>query len=225
MCWPFSQQAGLRAQRAKHPGRRPGSWLDSPWQANRLHLLAQPVFIESLSFLEKPLNRSFFPCDGLASPRGGCSDLSLHSSFGKRNFTSLKTRSTVCRIIVHRIDFFAPGHYRKETMKEPCSPKPESSDPDLRPVEGPDANEELAALAKALGHPARVQIVRILARRTTCVCGDIVDELPLSQSTVSQHLKVLKDVGIIRGEIDGPRVCYCLSPRTLRRLRSLISSL
>lgn len=83
----------------------------------------------------------------------------------------------------------------------------------------------MAILAKALGHPARIQIVRLLACRTTCVCGDIVDELPLSQSTVSQHLKVLKEAGIIRGEIDGPRVCYCLNPRTLRRLKALVGSL
>jgi ArsR family transcriptional regulator, arsenate/arsenite/antimonite-responsive transcriptional repressor len=109
--------------------------------------------------------------------------------------------------------------------KPPCVPKPEFLEPDLRPVEGPEADEELAILAKALGHPARVQIVRLLARRTTCICGDIVDELPLSQSTVSQHLKVLKEAAVIRGEIDGPRVCYCLDARTLRRLRSLISSL
>ena len=95
----------------------------------------------------------------------------------------------------------------------------------MRPVEGPEAALELAILAKALGHSARVQIVRLLARRTTCVCGDIVDELPLSQSTVSQPLKVLKEAGIIRGEIDGPRVCYCLNPRTLRRLRALVCSL
>ena len=124
-----------------------------------------------------------------------------------------------------RVDFYRDLTYRKKTMKDPCSPQPESLQPDLRPVEGPQADSELAALAKALGHPARVQIVRLLGRRTTCVCGDIVDELPLSQSTVSQHLKVLKDVGIIHGEIDGPRVCYCLNPRTVRRLRSLVSSL
>lgn len=110
-------------------------------------------------------------------------------------------------------------------MKEPCLPKPQSTQPDLRPVEGAEADEELAILAKALGHPARIQIVRLLACRTTCVCGDIVDELPLSQSTVSQHLKVLKEAGIIRGEIDGPRVCYCLNPRTLRRLKALVGSL
>ncbi len=107
-----------------------------------------------------------------------------------------------------------------------CGPPPEPEDaPDLRPVEGPAADEELASLAKAVGHPARVQILRLLVRREECICGDIVDELPLAQSTVSQHLKVLKDVGLIRGEIDGPRVCYCVEPRALRRLKALIGSL
>jgi ArsR family transcriptional regulator, arsenate/arsenite/antimonite-responsive transcriptional repressor len=97
--------------------------------------------------------------------------------------------------------------------------------PDLRPVEGPEADEELAHLAKALGHPARVQIMRLLVRREACICGDIVDELPLAQSTVSQHLKVLKEAGLIRGDIDGPRVCYCVEPRVLRRLKALVGSL
>jgi ArsR family transcriptional regulator, arsenate/arsenite/antimonite-responsive transcriptional repressor len=89
---------------------------------------------------------------------------------------------------------------------------------DPRPVEGREVDEELAALTKAVGHPARVQILRLLVRCESCICGDIVDELPLAQSTVSQHLKVLKEAGLIRGEIDGPRVCYCIEPRTLRRL-------
>ena len=97
--------------------------------------------------------------------------------------------------------------------------------PDLRPVEGPAADEELALLCKAVGHPARVQILRLLVRRDACICGDIVDELPLAQSTVSQHLKVLKDAGLIRGEIDGPRVCYCVEPHVLRRLKALVGSL
>ena len=92
-------------------------------------------------------------------------------------------------------------------------------------MEGKDADEELAALAKAIAHPARVAIVRLLVRKTACVCGDIVDELPLAQSTVSQHLKVLKEAGLIRGEVDCPRVCYCIEPRTLRRLRVLVSGL
>ncbi len=86
-------------------------------------------------------------------------------------------------------------------------------------MEGTAADEELALLCKAVGHPARVQILRLLVRRNACVCGDIVDELPLAQSTVSQHLKVLKDAGLIRGDIDGPRVCYCMEPHVLQRLR------
>ena len=110
--------------------------------------------------------------------------------------------------------------------KDACAPvttPPQA--PDTRPVEGPEADDELATLAKAIGHPARVQIMRLLVRRDACICGDIVDELPLALSTVSQHLKVLKDAGLIRGEIDGPRVCYCVEPRVLRRLKALIGSL
>ncbi len=107
-----------------------------------------------------------------------------------------------------------------------CPPPSRRPDePDLRPVEGREADEELATLCKAVGHPARVQILRLLARTDSCICGDIVDELPLAQSTVSQHLKVLKGAGLIRGEIDGPRVGYCLEPSALRRLRALIGSL
>jgi ArsR family transcriptional regulator len=110
--------------------------------------------------------------------------------------------------------------------KAACVPPARKDEPpDLRPVEGEAADDELASLAKAVGHPARVQILRLLARRETCICGDIVDELPLAQSTVSQHLKVLKQAGLIRGEIDGPRVCYCLEPRALRRLKALVGNL
>ncbi len=105
-----------------------------------------------------------------------------------------------------------------------CGPSLDG-EPDLRPVEGKEADEELSILAKALGHPARVQIMRLLVRRNACICGDIVDELPLAQSTVSQHLKVLKEAGLIRGEIDGPRVGYCVEPRVLRRFRALVGSL
>ncbi len=105
-----------------------------------------------------------------------------------------------------------------------CAP-PDESAPDLRPVEGDDADQELARLAKALGHPARVRILRLLTRRNACFCGEIVDEIGLAQSTVSQHLKIMKDAGLVQGEIDGPRVCYCLSPRVVRRLKALIGSL
>lgn len=86
-------------------------------------------------------------------------------------------------------------------------------------------DEELAILAKALGHPARVRIIQFLAKRSSCMCGDIVDELPLAQSTVSQHLKVLKDAGLICGDVDGPRVCYCIEPSALKRLKTLITAL
>ena len=84
---------------------------------------------------------------------------------------------------------------------------------------------ELATLAKALGHPARVQIVRFLLSQDSCMCGDIVEHLPLAQSTVSQHLKMLKASGLIQGTIDGPRVCYCVEPKVLDRLKQLVSGL
>ena len=84
---------------------------------------------------------------------------------------------------------------------------------------------ELATLAKALGHPARVAIVRMLAESGECQCGSISDRLPLAQSTVSQHLKVLKQAGLIRGEVDAPRICYCIDPATLARFKALVSRL
>ena len=77
---------------------------------------------------------------------------------------------------------------------------------------------ELALLAKALGHPVRVRILRLLLSREDCYCGQIVDELPLAQATVSQHLKVLKDAGLIIGEIEGLRTCYCASRERLAEL-------
>jgi len=80
----------------------------------------------------------------------------------------------------------------------------------------------LAEVAKAIGHPARIAILKILAARNTCICGEIVDELPLSQSTVSQHLKALKGAGLIEGEIEGPRTCYCLSVSGIAKLKRLL---
>jgi DNA-binding transcriptional ArsR family regulator len=69
---------------------------------------------------------------------------------------------------------------------------------------------KIAAYAKALSHPARIAILHLLIKKQACICGDIVDELPLSQSTVSQHLKELKAAGLIKGEIEGKKVCYCI---------------
>lgn len=74
-----------------------------------------------------------------------------------------------------------------------------------------DEQNRVAELAKAFAHPARVAILQLLAQRKACVCGDLVDELPLAQATVSQHLKELKRIGIIQGEINPPRVCYCIN--------------
>jgi ArsR family transcriptional regulator, arsenate/arsenite/antimonite-responsive transcriptional repressor len=80
-------------------------------------------------------------------------------------------------------------------------------------------DERLAGWLKALAHPARLRIVDVLAARGTCVCGEIVEVLPLAQATVSQHLKILKDAGLLQGTLDGPRSCYCLDAAALRELR------
>lgn len=86
-------------------------------------------------------------------------------------------------------------------------------------------SEELAKLAWAIAHPARVKILSILLIRDTCMCGELVDAMPLAQSTVSQHLKILKESGLVLGEIDGPKVCYCVNPAMLARLKELVASL
>ncbi len=80
-----------------------------------------------------------------------------------------------------------------------------------------------ADLAKALAHPARIAILELLADRATCICGDITAELPLAQSTISQHLKALKKSGIIKGEVDGTRVCYCLDEKTVNEFDERIT--
>jgi DNA-binding transcriptional ArsR family regulator len=88
---------------------------------------------------------------------------------------------------------------------------------------------ELAEIAKALGHPARIAILKYVANQSSCICNDIVEELPLSQSTISQHLKALKKVGLIDGEIDGPRTCYCLNTEicssALRSIQKLFTQI
>ncbi len=84
---------------------------------------------------------------------------------------------------------------------------------------------ELARTAKALGHPARVAILNYLIECGQCMCGQIVEVLPLAQATVSQHLKVLKEAGLIVGEVDGPRVCYCVDPKAVKRFKELVNGL
>jgi DNA-binding transcriptional ArsR family regulator len=87
------------------------------------------------------------------------------------------------------------------------------------------AQIELASFAKALGHPARIAILQFLAERKVCICGDIVNELPLSQSTVSQHLKELKNVGLIKGDIEGPSVCYCIDEKNWNKVKDALNEL
>lgn len=94
------------------------------------------------------------------------------------------------------------------------------------PKQPPTAEmEELAAFCKALGHPARVAILAHLKGLNQCVCGEIVNILPLAQSTVSQHLKSLKKAGLIRGEVEGPRTCYCLDREAWERFQELLGQL
>jgi DNA-binding transcriptional ArsR family regulator len=86
-------------------------------------------------------------------------------------------------------------------------------------------DQKLAAFAKALAHPARIAILRSLAKRGTCVCGEIVEVLPLAQSTVSQHLKELKAAGLVQGEVDGPKSCYCIDWKNLETARDALQAL
>ena len=93
------------------------------------------------------------------------------------------------------------------------------------PEDEVEANAHLARLAKAVGHPTRVAIIRMLVQNEGCIVGDIVDRLPLAQSTVSEHLKKLKEAGLIRGEVDGPQVCYCIEEGAVALFKALVASL
>jgi ArsR family transcriptional regulator len=104
-----------------------------------------------------------------------------------------------------------------------CDAEPAQPELSMLPLEGPEADEELAKLAKAIGHPARVRILRLLSRKEARVCSQIVDELPLAQSTVSEHLRILKEAGLVRSSQDGPRVGYCICFDGLRRLKALVA--
>ena len=88
-----------------------------------------------------------------------------------------------------------------------------------------DQQNRIAVLAKALGHPARVAIMEYLMSVDTCICGDIVNELPLAQPTVSQHLKELKNAGLIKGSIEGNAICYCIDDKALQTLQSYFAGI
>jgi ArsR family transcriptional regulator len=93
------------------------------------------------------------------------------------------------------------------------------------PADDALADRELAVFAKALGHPTRVRILRMLARKEARMCSLIVDELPLAQSSVSEHLRILRAAGLVRAREDGPRVAYCIEPAMLRRMKALLAAL
>jgi ArsR family transcriptional regulator, arsenate/arsenite/antimonite-responsive transcriptional repressor len=99
-----------------------------------------------------------------------------------------------------------------------CPPSP-SPDPHA------DPDEELARLTAALAHPARIRILRFLLEQEECFAGAIVEHLPLAQSTVSQHLKVLREAGLIRGEVDGLHICYCADRGRLRKIGELLKAI
>jgi len=92
------------------------------------------------------------------------------------------------------------------------------------PVDGPSADDELATFAKAIGHPTRVRILRMLARKEARMCSHIVDELPLAQSTVSEHLRILRSAGLVQANENGPRVSYCIVPAALKRFKALLEA-
>jgi len=132
------------------------------------------------------------------------------------------------------VDGFARGlrgtvFYRIFTINDKLTHPGASVTPLRKPLgktpRGGRDGEDLARLARALGHPHRVAILQFLRRGNACVCGEIVDSLPVAQSTVSQHLKKLKEAGWITGEIEGPRTCYCLNEEALARFRELVDVL
>jgi ArsR family transcriptional regulator, arsenate/arsenite/antimonite-responsive transcriptional repressor len=114
----------------------------------------------------------------------------------------------------------------RHTRPDLCCP-PESTELAKlrRAVDGPGADDELAAFAKAIAHPVRVRILRMLARKEARMCSHIVDELPLAQSTVSEHLRILRGAGLVQANESGPRVGYCIVPSALKRLKALLEAM
>ena len=105
-----------------------------------------------------------------------------------------------------------------------CPPEGQAVELDAGPVEGPAADDELAAFAKAIAHPTRVRILRMPAKKEARMCSHIVDELPLAQSTVSEHLRILRSAGLVQANENGPRVSYCIVPSALKRLKALLAA-
>ena len=118
-----------------------------------------------------------------------------------------------------------PDAPARESESAVCCP-PEGQAVELPgPVDGPAADDELAAFAKAIAHPTRVRILRMLAKKEARMCSHIVDELPLAQSTVSEHLRILRSAGLVQANEKGPRVSYCIVPSALTRLKALLAAM
>ncbi len=107
----------------------------------------------------------------------------------------------------------------------PKQPATKKCDPTPITLQHDPTAEEFAKLAWGLAHPVRVKIIRMLIGREVCMCGDIVDRIPLAQSTVSQHLKILKECGLIQGELEGQKMCYGIHPQGIKQLKKLIAGL
>lgn len=114
-------------------------------------------------------------------------------------------------------------------MKKPPSPvdccPPENTELPIGPLNGPLADADLVAFAKAAGHPVRLQILRMLSQKDAHMCSHIVDELPLAQSTVSEHLRILRTAGLVQANEKGPRVSYCIVPSAVNRFKALLGAL
>jgi ArsR family transcriptional regulator len=107
-----------------------------------------------------------------------------------------------------------------------CAPEnPELVDLISGPVDSATADEALVAFAKAIAHPTRVRILRMLAKKEARMCSHIVDELPLAQSTVSEHLRILRNAGLVQANEQGPRVSYCIVPSALKRMKALLEAM
>jgi len=126
-----------------------------------------------------------------------------------------------------------PAPEPMDTIAEPPTPADHHAlavDPWTTPpigsgeIDSPD-DDTLAAMAKAIAHPARIAILRILSHRETCATGDVVAELPLAQSTISEHLRILREAGLVQGEIEGPRTRYCINATGLESLRAGVATL
>lgn len=113
---------------------------------------------------------------------------------------------------------------KKQTSASDCCP-PVPVEPPAGPLSDPQADADLAAFAKAMGHPVRIRILRMLAHKEAHKCSHIVDELPLAQSTVSEHLRILRTAGLVKANETGPRVSYCIVPAALNRCRALLGAL